>query len=75
MTIACAWCKREMGEKCPDCGVTTRLLAQLVRIAFCENASCDTWFFLRERGGRTDSICDECLAALVAAPDREATHV
>lgn len=55
--------------------MTTRLLAQLVRIAFCENASCDTWFFLRERGGRTDSICDECLAALVAAPDREATHV
>jgi hypothetical protein len=60
-----------MGEKCPDCGERTEFVGG--PIALCMSLECDTLLFKRGRGGRTDSICHECLAAMVA-PDEEVSR-
>ena len=60
MTIACALCRKQMGEKCPKCGERASRF-WLFPMFLCWNFDCGVWMFFSGRGGRSDTICNGCL--------------
>jgi len=63
MKIECAWCKAEVGEKCPNCGFPTAGLVDPRKIEDRENQfvchHCGHTF-TRGEGGTSSTICLPC---------------
>lgn len=59
MTIACSWCKKLIGEKCPMCGDPADRAGTSV-VHYCRNASCGIISFEAGAGGSSDGICESC---------------
>ncbi|HLZ52083.1 MAG TPA: hypothetical protein VKP61_15155 [Candidatus Acidoferrum sp.] len=63
MRIECAWCRRDLGEKCPNCGSENLIYAESDH-KHVECTKCHEIFALGE-GGITSTICGDCRPALV----------
>lgn len=59
MTIACSWCKKPMGEKCPMCG-DPAARAGVSSVHYCRNTSCGIISFDAGAGGSSDGMCESC---------------
>jgi hypothetical protein len=64
MTISCAWCKKEMGEKCPGCGKPASRMWPF-HIFKCRSIDCYMLFFRPGGGGGSDTICEPCICRLM----------
>jgi hypothetical protein len=60
MRVECAWCKKDLGEKCPNCGCGSFLFKDReVKTAECLN--CDQIFQIGQASA-SSTICPECRA-------------
>jgi len=62
MTRRCAWCRKQMGEKCPKCG--SDRCAEIAKVRGKTPVyGCDECrFVFREgQGGITHGMCDSCM--------------
>ena len=58
MRIECAWCKKDLGEKCPNCGSEALIYAESDH-KHVECLTCHQIFILGE-GGLSSTICNTC---------------
>ncbi len=61
MKIECAWCERNLGEKCPACG-SHNVRQRTGGKSFFTHFACDDCDerFLAGEGGVSSTVCDDC---------------
>lgn len=68
MRVECAWCKKDLGEKCPACGSDLVIYAEADR----EHAQCMECggMFAAGAGQVSSTICEDCRSTIHISPRR-----